>query len=200
MRYAIISFRKEKRGYETQKEKGHTAMNIVSVQTAFDKEIPDNIRGNSEYAIEVEVLQNMDRLLRESGAEEQVIRSWLSQAEAENGLKTLTDKARVKIQQGAICALRTAVLRKYRNLSYRQFARELALAPLYQWFCKLNRWVDVQIPGKSKLQSDEQNLPEGLVRELGARLVSYSMAESSQAGSLGTEDKLDLSKCFFDSF
>ena len=146
-------------------------MAMIPVQQAFDKEIPDNIRGNSEYAIEVEILQDMDRLLRESGMEDMVIRHWLAQAEAEHAPKVLSEKAKAKIQENATFALRAAVLRKYRKLSYREFARELALAPLYQWFCRLNRWGSVKIPAKSKLQADEQALPEGLVRELVAQLT-----------------------------
>lgn len=175
-------------------------MAMIPVQQAFDKEIPDNIRGNSEYAIEVEILQDMDRLLRESGMEDMVIRHWLAQAEAEHAPKVLSEKAKAKIQENATFALRAAVLRKYRKLSYREFARELALAPLYQWFCRLNRWGSVKIPAKSKLQADEQALPEGLVRELVAQLTQHTLAQGGPEGSLGTEEAIDLSECFFDTF
>jgi len=199
MRYAIISLDK-KQGHKKNREKEHTAMQIIQMQAAFDKEIPDNIRGNSEYAIEMELLQKIDQILSESGAEKQVIQAWLAQAEQARAPKKLSAKAKRKIQQNAVFALRATVLRKYRNLSYRQFARELALAPLYQWFCKLNRWVDVRIPGKSKLQANEQALPEELVRELNTCLVNYSAAESGETGALGIENKIDLSECFFDSF
>ena len=175
-------------------------MAILSIQTAFDKEIPDHIRGNSEYTTEVEILQNIDRLLRQSDAEDLVIQNWLEQAEQEAAPKKLSLKAQRSVQRNAIFALRAAVLRKYRNLSYRDFARELALAPLYQWFCGINRWGNVQIPGKSKLQACEQALPETLIRDIEKSLLTCALAESGEAGSLGTEHKLDLSACFFDTF
>lgn len=175
-------------------------MKTIPIQAAFDKEIPDNIRGNSEYHIELEILQNISRLLCESGAEEKVICSWLAQAENDAAPKVLSDRARIKIQQNAQFALRAAVLRKYRNLSYRELARELAMAPLYQWFCMLNRWTDVRIPSKSKLQAYEQALPEELVRSLNSLLLKHSMTESGMNGDLCTEESLDLSECFFDTF
>jgi transcriptional regulator with XRE-family HTH domain len=192
--------KKTKRGYQAHKETERTAMKTIPMQTIFDKEIPDNIRGNSEYLIELEILQNMSRLLHESGAEDEVIRLWLAQAEKDCAPKKLPDKARIKTQQNALFALRATVLRKYRNLSYRELARELALAPLYQWFCGLNRWTDVRIPSKSKLQAYEQALPEELGRALNSRVVKYSMAESGVDGVLGIEAHLDLSECFFDTF
>jgi hypothetical protein len=175
-------------------------MKTIPIQAAFDKEIPDNIRGNSEYHIELEILQNMSRLLFESGAEEKVMSSWLAQAKKDAAPKVLSDKAKIKVQQNAQFALRAAVLRRYRNLSYREMARELAMAPLYQWFCMLNRWMDVRIPSKSKLQAYEQALPEELVRTLNSLLLNYSMAESGMTGDLCTEESLDLSECFFDTF
>lgn len=185
-------------------------MKIIPIQRAFDKEIPDNILGNLEYAVEVDILQNIDRLLIDTGAEEIVVRAWLENAERElagknsNGEKEparkLSDVSRLRIQENAVFTLRAAVLRKYRDLSYRELARELALAPLYQWFCGLNRWVDVRIPSKSKLQSDEQALPEELLRELNSCLMNYSMIESGEAGALEIEDDIDLSECFFDTF
>ncbi len=175
-------------------------MKTIPMQAVFDKEIPDNIRGNSEYFVELEILQNISRLLRESGAEEKVVYSWLAKGEKNSAPKALSDKARIQIQQNALFALRATVLRKYRNLSYRQLARELAMAPLYQWFCTLNRWTDVRIPSKSKLQAYEQALPEELVRTLNSVLLKHSMAESGMDGDLCTEESLDLSECFFDTF
>ena len=175
-------------------------MTILSIQTAFDKEIPDQIRGNSEYLTELEILQNIDRLLSTSDAENLVIQNWLTQAAQDAAPKKLSPKAQRSIQENASFALRAAVLRKYRNLSYRDFARELALAPLYQWFCGINRWGKVKIPSKSKLQAYEQALPETLLREIEKSLLTYALAESGQDGALGTEHKLDLSACFFDTF
>ena len=175
-------------------------MTILSIQTAFDKEIPNQIRGNSEYLTELEILQNIDRLLHESAAEDLVIQTWLAQAAQDAAPQKLSMKAQRNIQENALFALRAAILRRYRNLSYRDFARELALAPLYQWFCGINRWGKVKIPSKSKLQADEQALPETLIREIEKSFLTYALAESGQTGALETEEKLDLSGCFFDTF
>lgn len=175
-------------------------MKIIPVQQAFDEEIPADVRGNSEYAVEVELLQHMDRLLTESGAEEIVIGDWLARAEVASGPEGVSYKDKVRLQDNAIRALRAAVLRKYRDLPYRDFARELALAPLYQWFCRLNRFAGVKIPSKSTLHADEQAISEDLVRNLVARLSTHALAESGPDGSLGTEEVLDTSACFFDTF
>ena len=79
-------------------------MAILSIQTAFDKEIPDHIRGNSEYLTELEILQHIDRLLRESNAENLVIQTWLDQAEQEAAPKKLSLKAQRSVQGNATFA------------------------------------------------------------------------------------------------
>ena len=141
-------------------------MSIIPIQQAFDKEIPNDVRGNSEYILEAEILQNMDRLLRESGAEDHLITSRLKDAEskAKKESKTVTYKQQVRIQDQATLALRATVLRKYLCVSYRHMSRILALAPLYQWFCGLNRFAGCKVPAKSILQSYETGLSEEMVR------------------------------------
>ncbi len=178
----------------------HTAMNILALQLEFDKEVPDNVSGNAEYAELRENLMDIDRLLLESGVEDKTIIFFMDKAQAECPTKPLTYKAKARIQKRAIFALRAFVLRKLSKLSYREFAAMLALAPLYQAFCKINRWVDVRIPGKSKLQADEHVLHESEIKELVNQTLDHVVAESGMDGSLGIEEELDLSNCYFDAF
>jgi len=174
-------------------------MAIVPFQQSFAREIPDDIVGNSEYLREVEILRTISILLVESGVEDAAVRHWLDAAEAAANQedKTLSYKQRVGIQSRAIQALRAAFLRKYRGISYRQLSRELALAPLYQWFCKLNDLAEVRIPSKSKLQQDELSFPENLLRQLELILLTHAF---SDAESLELDSSLNVSECYFDTF
>ena len=179
-------------------------MTIVPIQTSFDKQIPDNIRGNSEYFLELELLQNMDYLLKESGAEVMVMEAWFKDAknikQSKGESTKLSCKVKISIQERATFALRAAILRKHLDLSYRQFAKVLALAPLYQWFCNMSSWKKIKIPGKTILNDLEQALPENLVTEIVNKLTTFSISESGREGLLHTKDKIDISECFFDTF
>ena len=174
-------------------------MAIVPFQQSFSKEIPYGILGNSEYLMEVEILRTISEFLIESGAEDSVVQHCLltSETEAAANGEVLSYKQRVAIQERAIQALRTTILRKHLNVSYRHLARDLALAPLYQWFCRINRLLEVQVPGKSKLQAAECSLPEDLIRQLHETILKRAF-EGAEA--LGIEAPLDLSECYFDTF
>jgi len=174
-------------------------MSIVSFQQKFTKEIPNDILGNAEYQEEVDVLRTISTFLIDSGIEDEAVRYWLNLAEVETieQGKTLSLNKQIKVQERAIQTLRTTILRKYCGESYRGIAKQLARAPLYQWFCKFNNLGEVRIPGKSQLQSDENKFSVDFVRRIDAMLLNYAFANKGTHGLIETPD---ISECFFDTF
>ena len=106
-------------------------------------------------------MRQMDAVLCQGCIDELVIPSFLELAVFNNAARSVeadkpvgfrrTEKEKVAVQGRAMVALRVAILRKHTGWSLRRFAQFLAHSPLYQWFCQLNRFATIKIPGKSTL-------------------------------------------------
>ena len=92
----------------------------------------------------------------------------------------LTHNEKLAAQERAVVALRVAILRKHTGLSLRQFAQFLSHSPLYQWFCQINRFATIKIPGKSTIDDYEKMMPPSLSSDLDRRLLQLA----SQSGEL----------------
>ena len=178
-------------------------MRIVPRQLEFDNDIP-NIAGNADYAAENELLLAMDAIISQSGIEEIVITSFLELAVFDQAARLfaadkpvvfrLTQKEQVAVQERAIVALRVAILRKHTGSSLRRFAQLLSHSPLYQWFCQINRFATVKIPGKSTIDDYEKQISSTLSSEQDQRLLQLA----SQPGEV-LEAPVDMSECFMDT-
>ena len=91
-------------------------------------------------------------------------------------------------------ALRAALLRKQTGGSLRRFAQLLSHSPLYQWFCQINRFSTIKIPGKSTIDDYEKKIGPSLSDALDQCLLQLA----SQPGEL-LDDPIDLSECFMDT-
>ena len=175
-------------------------MPVIPMQLKLDSKIPDDIIGNIDFSLERELLINMDRFLMEGGLQKEALENSILKDERKIASKALSPKAQLKRQSRAILALRCGILRKQLNLSYRNFSKTLALAPLYQWFCGINRFAGVRVPSKSALQKMEYLLSADLIKNLEKRFLEYVKCESGKGGRLELEKKIDISNCFFDTF
>jgi len=98
------------------------------------------------------------------------------------------------VQERAMVALRVAILRKQTGCSLRRFAQLLSHSSLYQWFCQINRFDMVKIPGKSTIDDYEKMLSPSLSFQLDQCLLQLA----SQPGEI-LEDPIDLSEYFMDT-
>jgi IS5 family transposase len=81
-------------------------------------------------------------------------------------------------------------------------SRRLAEAPLFQWFCGVDRLGVVKVPTKSTLQRYSREVPENEVRDLVITLVAAG-AETPKAPNsaqkVGLDAPLDMSAYFVDT-
>lgn len=183
-------------------------MAIIPHQIKFDAEIPV-VHGGVDYRRMVEELKAIDDIITASKMEDPVIRHWLDLHQrrlneqlmaAGKRPRELRWKEQTKIQERAITALRATILRKLRGSSLREFCNELALAPLLQSFCRINRFGGAKVHGKSTQESFEKDIPVALVREIDALPIKCA-ATTSEDGTnvLGLPQPVSLENCYLDA-
>ena len=177
-------------------------MSILATQQKFDKNIPI-VFGNAEYNTERELLMAIDEIIRQSGIEKTVMKYFLDAAQVNKMIAVLgTDKpARltadeiIRVKDNAILALRASILRKRLKLSLRKFALALSHSDLYKWFCRINRFFDPRVPGKSHLGDLENMLPVDVIKQLETLLLRSAADELSEV----LYEPIDFSRCYLDS-
>lgn len=177
-------------------------MIIVPHQAKFDRAFPV-VLGNREYQDQSALLLAMDSLIATSGMEEHLIQHFLEVA-SDSKVKSvsgtdkdprLTAKEKQAAQARALFALRAAVLRKYLRLPLRRFALALAHSDLYKWFCRINRFSDPRIPGKSAIHDFENMIPVKVLHELDSLLLQSVQKDSCES----LIEPIDFGQCYMDS-
>ena len=115
------------------------------MQSLFNSAVEIVIAG-PEYHAMVYDLNFIKELLKNNGFEKEVMEYFIKCAEGKSPDKLLKYNQLEKIQKNARFILYAMVLRKYLRLSLREFHILLAASPLYQEFCTLSKWTEVQIP------------------------------------------------------
>ncbi len=177
-------------------------MSILTTQQKFDKDIPV-VFGNAEYNTERELLIATDEIIRQSGIEKTVMKYFLDAARVNKMIAVFgTDKPTrltadeiIRVKENAILALRASILRKRLRLSLRKFALALSHSDLYKWFCRINRFFDPRVPGKSHLGDLENMLPVDVIKQLETLLLLSAADESSEV----LYEPIDFSQCYLDS-
>jgi len=177
-------------------------MFILATQQKFDKDIPV-VFGNAEYNTERELLTAIDEIIRQSGIEKTVMEYFLDVAQVNkmivvfgtDKLARLTANEIIRAKDNAILALRASILRKRLKLSLRKFAMALSHSALYKWFCRINRFFDPKVPGKTHLGDLENMLPVGVIKQLETLLLQSAADESSEV----LYEPIDFSQCYLDS-
>ena len=123
------------------------------------------IVGNVDYLTLRQRLEQIDALLRESGAEGDFVQrasaGWKRAAKGEP-----TAREHEKFQQRSRRALRCTVLRTLLQEDYRGFSCQLAGNPLYQWFCQVDALDQVRVPSKSEAQRFAHWFPAQQMRQV----------------------------------
>ena len=175
-------------------------MVILSTQRKFDKDIPI-VFGNAEFTAERELLITIDEIIRQSGVEKIVMDYFIDVARVNKAIEVfgtdtpsrLTANEIANVKDNAVLALRASILRKRLKLSLRAFALALSHSDLYQWFCRINRFFDPRIPGKSHLGELENRLPVDVIRQLDTLLLR------SAANGEVLYEPIDFSQYYLDS-
>ena len=175
---------------------------MVPEQMDLSRELPVVI-GNVDYEQFQRRLVEVDRLLRETGLEEEWVRGQLIRWEQEGrreaqrrGERYAEPGAREVARKQRSCrqALRCNLARLFTEKEYRRFTRRLAESPLLQWFCGIQRLELTRVPSKSTLERYDKQAPEPDVRELVNRLNRLAVN-----GEVGGEKSLDLEAYFSDA-
>jgi len=153
------------------------------------------IVGNVDYLTLRQRLEQIDALLRDSGAERDFVRRALA-GWKRAGSRAPTAREQAKFQQRSRRALRCTLLRTLLQEDYRGFSCQLAGNPLYQWFCRVGALDQVRVPSKSEAQRFAHWLP---AKEMRAVIDGLLKAAADQPKQLGLAEALDLEAYFLDS-
>jgi hypothetical protein len=153
------------------------------------------IVGNVDYLTLRRRLEQIDALLRQSGAEADFVQRslalWKRAAKTEPTVEEQT-----RYQQRSRRALRCTVLRTLLQEDYRGFSCQLAGNPLYQWFCEVDAMDQVRVPSKSELHRFSSWLSTTEMRGVIDGLLKGALEEPKK---LGLAEALDLEAYFLDS-
>lgn len=153
------------------------------------------IVGNVDYLTLRQRLEQIDALLRQSGAESDFVKRALEGwTRAAKGQPTVREQE--KFQQRSRRALRCTVLRTLLQEDHRGFSCQLAGNPLYQWFCLVDALDQVRVPSKSEIQRFAHWLPPQQMRPVIDGLLKGAV---DQPRKLGLKEPLDLEEYFLDS-
>lgn len=153
--------------------------------------------GNADYVREVDLLRRIDELLRVSGMEAEHIRKAVEETQRGAG-RPLKEKEQEAIILHTIRALRCTVLRMLTGVPHRVMAKLIAGMPLYQWFCRLQRFPVVRPPAKSTLQRYERSVSPEHLKRLNAILVDKASGPEARR-ELRLTAPLDMDGFFVDT-
>jgi IS5 family transposase len=153
------------------------------------------IVGNVDYLSLRQRLEQIDALLRASGAERDFVGRALAGWQAA-GSRPPSALEQGKFQQRSRRALRCTILRTLLQEDHRGFSCQLAGNPLYQWFCLVDALDQVRVPSKSELQRFAHWLPAGEMRQVIDGLLRQALERPAQ---LRLKAALDLEEYFLDT-
>lgn len=165
---------------------------IIEAQEQFRRVLPQ-VEGCKDYREEARLLERVDRILLASGLERKFVglsvQGWEKRA-AEAGAR-VSAAARSRHVRHSERALRCMVLKMLIKGGYREVSARLAHSPLYRWFCRLEDFEVIRVPGKSTLNDYAHWLPAQEMEEVLTTLIR-AMSDEEQARLIGLENELDL--------
>jgi len=175
---------------------------MVPEQMDLSRELPV-VMGNVDYEEFAWRLEEIDRLLRVSGIEDEFIDTALFGWEQEGRERAKKDDRQYREpsaknlsrMQGIFReALRCNIARLLTEKEYRPFSMRLADSTLLQWFCRIKRFETIRVPSKSALERYDKVAPEENIRTLVSRLNNLAVK-----GQVGLKAGLDLEAYFSDA-
>jgi hypothetical protein len=170
------------------------ACQIIPFPQDLSPRLP-TIIGNVDYLTLRRRLEQIDSLLRQSGAERDFVRRALAGWRRADAAEP-TAREQEKFQQRSRRALRCALLRTLLQEDYRGFSCQLAGNPLYQWFCLVDALDQVRVPSKSELQRFAHWLPAGQMRAVIDGLLRTGVGQPRQ---MDLREAVNLEAYFLDS-
>ena len=178
--------------------------NIISFQESLRPALP-RVLGCKDYADEEQLLRRVDQILRVSGVEKLFLKSSMEQFDANAAKMELAGeavkngpKALERHLKHSYRALRCTLLKNIVTCGYREMSKDLAMSPLYRWFCGVDDFDVIRVPGKSTLQDYAHWLPMEKMEELLGTLTK-AVASEDQARMIGLEVELNMSMVWVDS-
>lgn len=175
---------------------------MVPEQMDLSRELPVVI-GNVDYQEFTWRLIETDRLLRVTGIENDFVEKALSRWEADGQARAEKEERKyreaggkklARLQKMFRLALRCTIARLLTEKEYRPFSMRLPDSTLLQWFCGIERFEVIRVPGKSSIERYDKMVPEEDVRALVNRLNMLAVC-----GEVGLKTELDLEAYFSDS-
>lgn len=177
---------------------------LLPEQEELQPPVP-TVLGSIDYRTWRQRLERIDEILRTTRVEEAFVRlclkrrlaEWNKKAEQEGEpQRGMCEGDQVLFQRICSVALRATIARTLTGDSFRDFSARLADSSLLQRFCRLSRWDEVRIPGKSQLQLYQEMVNESELREVVNRLLDTAAEKDSP---LELEESPDLETQFLDS-
>ena len=160
-----------------------------------------NIYGASDYREFRDRLENIDNLLRASGAEESLVLSALKRWQdksVKNGAK-VTSSSLQKQQRILHYALRCNIARHLEGLSYREFSIRLADSSLLQWFTGINYFDHKKAASKSSIERYDKYFNIEEIQFAIDKLI-YNAKESDETiRTPGLKEPISINNVFADS-
>lgn len=176
-------------------------MNILPLQETLRPALPQVI-GCVDYTTFEQNLRTIDAILLSGGIEMLFIQLSMEDFEAratERGVEP-SFKASVRHQTQSVRALRCTLLKNLLGGSYRETSRRLAECPLFRWFCRLEEFERVQVPGKSTLQDYAHWLPEAqMIKVLDAVTLAAGASDEAGRSPIGLANALELEVVWADT-
>ncbi len=188
---------------------------IIPLQESLRRVIPE-VFGCEDYRKEEELMERIDRILSVSGLEDVFLEECLKEkesreeqgkqrkaSEAQDGASARQQKEKstgwgASFLRNSRNALRCNILKHCLGLSFRELSKQLAMSPLYQWFCRLENFERIEVPSKSTLQKYSVWLSAASMKKILNKLTD-ALADKERATEIGIENELDVSTAWVDS-
>ena len=161
--------------------------------------------GCKDYNDEKRLLERVDRILNCSGVERLFLELSMENFDAKAAeLKAAGERvldgaeALVRYQRHSREALRCTVLKNLVGESYREMSKALAMTPLYRWFCGLEDFEAIRVPGKSTLQDYAHWLSQAQMEQV-LETLTRAVADEDRAREIGLESELDTEIAWVDT-
>jgi hypothetical protein len=170
---------------------------ILPFQEALRPVLP-LVFGCKDYQDEKLLLERVDLILIASGLERRFLELSMERWE-QNVARIIAAGEQVqsgiaaqeRYQRHSRRALRCAILINLLGMSYREMSKTLAHAPLYRWFCGIEDFDQIRVPGKSTLADYMRWLDNDEMHEVLVALTR-ALASQEQARLIGLENELDF--------
>ena len=162
------------------KNNRRTHMNIIAFQPELRPELPklSKVNGSKDYREFRATLEEMDRILTKTGAEQQFILKYINKLGSDLSGKSFQFHYRT-----ARMALRYSILLGITNESFRVLSRHVADSILFQWFTSTASVDKADPVSKSSIERFEKMFDQSEIREL-IHNINRAVADESIAKEL----------------